>query len=236
MIQIIFPFSQLITLTGQVNFSNRSAICTRKPDIQQQEIKMHVRPKPVSAYPWPIRLLFRNQKKKYGHILRSGMLWARSPWVFAPLALLYGAFERKSSPLDPALKSLVLVRVSQINHCAFCIDLNSATFLERCVDMQKLDALAHWRDRQIFDTFERSVLEYTEAVTHTNGKVDNEMIARLKERLDDDGVVELTGLIAFQNMSTKFNNALDIPPQGFCRLPDKEDEVPAKTGPQAVAE
>tara|TARA_R110001592_G_scaffold363170_1_gene680905 strand:- start:2950 stop:3135 length:186 start_codon:yes stop_codon:yes gene_type:complete len=32
--------------------------------------------------------------------------------------------------------------------------------------------------------------------------------------------VELTGLIAFQNLSSKFNSALDVPPQGFCRLPD----------------
>jgi hypothetical protein len=32
-------------------------------------------------------------------------------------------------------------------------------------------------------------------------------------------MVELTGLIAFQNMSAKFNAALDVPPQGFCQLP-----------------
>ena len=37
--------------------------------------------------------------------------------------------------------------------------------------------------------------------------------------VDEDGIVELTGLIAFQNMSSKFNSALDIPPQGFCKSP-----------------
>ena len=38
----------------------------------------------------------------------------------------------------------------------------------------------------------------------------------LKSFYDDEGIVELTGLIAFQNLSSKFNNALDVPAQGFC--------------------
>ncbi len=41
----------------------------------------------------------------------------------------------------------------------------------------------------------------------------------LKLHFDDDALVELTALIAFQNLSSKFNAALDIPPQGFCNLP-----------------
>ncbi len=45
------------------------------------------------------------------------------------------------------------------------------------------------------------------------------MRERLKQRWGDDALVELTGLIAFQNLSSKFNAALDIPSQGFCRIP-----------------
>jgi len=41
----------------------------------------------------------------------------------------------------------------------------------------------------------------------------------LRRFYDDDGIVELTGMIAFQNLSSKFNAALDIPPQGFCEVP-----------------
>jgi alkylhydroperoxidase family enzyme len=43
----------------------------------------------------------------------------------------------------------------------------------------------------------------------------------LKGFFDEDAIVELTGLIAFQNMSSKFNSALGIPAQGFCRLPNR---------------
>ena len=44
-------------------------------------------------------------------------------------------------------------------------------------------------------------------------------MARVKQHFDEDGIVELTGLIAFQNLSSKFNAALNVSPQGFCRLP-----------------
>jgi len=40
-----------------------------------------------------------------------------------------------------------------------------------------------------------------------------------KQHVADDAVIELTGLIAFQKMSSKFNSALDVPPQGFCKHP-----------------
>ena len=99
------------------------------------------------------------------------------------------------------------------------MDINSATLVKRGVPENKIEALWEWRESPLFDETERVVLEYTEAVTHSERHVKEDLIARVKERFDDDAVVELTGLIAFQNMSSKFNAALDVAPQGFCRLP-----------------
>ena len=180
---------------------------------------MHIPTKPIGEYPWFIRLFFWNQKRRYGKVLEPGMLWGRSPWVFATLALLYGALDRKKSPLSPVLRSLLTVRVSQINHCEFCVDINSATLVKRGVPEDKIEALREWRESPLFDQTERVALEYAEAVTHTDLHVDNELMARLKQHFNDDEVVELTGLIAFQNLSSKFNGALNVAPQGFCRLP-----------------
>lgn len=47
-------------------------------------------------------------------------------------------------------------------------------------------------------------------------------MAELKQHFDDDTIVELTGLIAFQNLSSKFNAALDIEAQGFCKAPNQQ--------------
>jgi AhpD family alkylhydroperoxidase len=110
------------------------------------------------------------------------------------------------------------VRVSQINHCAFCIDINSSTLLKRGVAMEKVDALQSWRESNLFDERERAALDYTEAMTYSDRQVDDDMFERLKLHFGDDALVELTGLISFQNMSSKFNAALDIPPQGFCQV------------------
>ena len=116
------------------------------------------------------------------------------------------------------LRSLVTVRVSQINWCRLCVDINSATLAQRAGSMEKVEQLAQWRSSPLFDEKERVVLEYTEAITYTDRQVSDGLMSRLKGHFSDDAVVELTGLIAFQNLSSKFNSALDVPSQGFCAL------------------
>ena len=175
--------------------------------------------KPISDYPWYARLFFWNQKRNYGRVLDPGLLWGRSPRVFAAVAILYGALDRHASPLPPALRSLVTVRVSQINHCAFCVDINSATLVKRGVSMEKIEALADWQSSSLFTADERLALKYAEAMTLTHPGVSDDLRMALKQRWDDDTIVELTGLVAFQNLSSKFNSALDVPPQGFCVMP-----------------
>ncbi|MCP3869814.1 MAG: carboxymuconolactone decarboxylase family protein [Gammaproteobacteria bacterium] len=179
---------------------------------------MHITPKSLPEYPWYIRLFFWKQQRTYGKILDPGLLWGRSPLVFAGVALLYGAINRKRSPIEPSLRSLLTVCVSQINHCAFCIDINAETLLKRGVCEEKVTALATWRDSDLFSKRERTALAYAEAITFTEGVVTAELMKQLKAEFNEDAIAELTGLIAFQNLSSKFNSALDVPPQGFCRI------------------
>ncbi len=175
----------------------------------------------LKHYPLTLRPFFWNQKRRYGAVLIPGLLWARVPKLFAAVAVLYGVLDRRRSPLPPLLRSLVTVRVSQINWCAFCVDINSFTLAKRAGSQEKVEHLEHWKDSDVFDEKERAVLEYTDAVTYSDQQVTDEMVERLKRFLDDDAIVELTGLIAFQNLSSKFNSALDVPAQGFCRSPTR---------------
>jgi AhpD family alkylhydroperoxidase len=170
-------------------------------------------------YPWWLRPFFWKQKRKYGQVLLPALLWARVPKLFATVALLYGAIDRKKSPLSPVLRSLVTVRISQINWCRFCVDINSLTLAKRAGSMEKVEALEHWRESDLFDRKEKIALEYAEAITYSDRQVNDELFARVKAAFDEDAIIELTALIAFQNLSSKFNSALDIPAQGFCRIP-----------------
>jgi alkylhydroperoxidase family enzyme len=84
---------------------------------------MRVDPRKRSQYPWYLQPFFWNQQRKYGRVLDAALLWARSPRLFLGVAVLYGMIDRRSSPIEPALRSLITVRVSQINACSFCVDL-----------------------------------------------------------------------------------------------------------------
>lgn len=180
---------------------------------------MRIAPRPPGAYPWYLRPVFWLQRRHYGQVLQPGLLWGRIPGLLLGVAFLFGRLSRRGARLSPALRALVCVRVSQINHCAFCIDINGAIYLESGGALaDKLLALREWRTSPLFDATERRVLEYTEAMTCSDRQVDDALFAALRQDFDDDGLVELTALIAYQNMSSKFNAALAVPPQGFCEV------------------
>jgi alkylhydroperoxidase family enzyme len=82
--------------------------------------------------------------------------------------------------------------------------------------MQKIEALGNWRGSASFTADERLALDYADAMTLNS--VDDDLRQQLRQRWNEDTIIELTGLIAFQNLSSKFNAALAVPSQGFCRI------------------
>lgn len=169
-------------------------------------------------YPWYLRLMFRRQRRRYGHELEPVRLWARMPAAFLAMSAMYRALDRKSSPFEPALRSLVQVRISQINGCDFCVDLNSSLGLGRGIAQDKLRALPQFEDSPLFSEREKATLAFAESATRSDRRVGEELILRLRKHLDDQAIVELAALIAYQNMSSKFNAALGVPAHGFCAI------------------
>jgi AhpD family alkylhydroperoxidase len=181
-------------------------------------LKQPIKTSEEHCFPWYVKIFFWNQKRKYGAILEPARLWGRTPRVFAGLATLYGALDRKSSPIEPSLRSLITVRVSQINWCSFCVDINSATAVKRHVSEEKLADLAHFEDSGLYSDREKAALAYAETVTHSGQDTTKSHFERLRCYFDDDDIIELTALITFQNLSSKFNASLAVAPQGFCDI------------------
>jgi len=177
---------------------------------------MRIDESPVSRLPWYLRPLFWLQRRRWGQVLVPALTWARMPRAYLSLLGFQSAFERQDSPLVPALRSLLQVRIAQLVHCAFCIDLNAALLAERSGSFDKAQAVDQWRDSDHFSERERIALAYAEAMT--TGAVDDALAARVSGEFGEKAMVELTGLIAFQNMSARFNAALDLPSQGLCRV------------------
>jgi AhpD family alkylhydroperoxidase len=170
-------------------------------------------------YPWYLQLMFRFQRRRYGRELEPVRLWARMPAAFLAMSAMYRALDRKSSRIEPALRSLVQVRVSQINGCDFCVDLNAFLGLGRGVAEDKLRTLPLFEDSTLFSERDKAALAYAEGVTRSDLRVDAALMSRLRQHFDDQAIVELAALIAYQNMSSKFNAALGVPAQGFCAVP-----------------
>jgi AhpD family alkylhydroperoxidase len=70
-----------------------------------------------------------------------------------------------SVDFDPALRELVKLRASQINGCAFCVDMHSRDALAGGEDERRVWAVAVWREAPFFDERERAALALTEAMT-----------------------------------------------------------------------
>ena len=72
--------------------------------------------------------------------------------------------------LDPSLLELVRTRASQINGCAYCIDMHTKDARGRGESEQRLYALAAWRETSFYTERERAALAWTEALTRISGK------------------------------------------------------------------
>jgi alkylhydroperoxidase family enzyme len=83
------------------------------------------------------------------------------------------------------------------------------------VSEEKILALGEYATSPLYTEAERVALEYADAITLSDRDVGDDLFARVRRFYDDDAVVELTEVIAWENASSKFNRALRIPSQGL---------------------
>jgi alkylhydroperoxidase family enzyme len=94
------------------------------------------------------------------------------------------------------------------------------------VSDEKILALPEYGTSPLYDEAERVALEYADAITLSDRDVDDDLFARLRRFYDDDALVELTAIVAWENASSKFNRALRVPSQGLWTRASS-DEAPA---------
>ncbi len=80
---------------------------------------------------------------------------------------------------------------------------------------EKILALPDYATSPLYTEAERVALEYADTITLSDRDVGDDLFARIRQFYDDDAVVELTEIIAWENASSKFNRALRIPSQGL---------------------
>jgi AhpD family alkylhydroperoxidase len=155
------------------------------------------------------------------------------------LLLGYGMLEGATAKLDrmpERLKVLAELKAATMTSCEYCIDIGSQIARRAGLSDEQLLALPRYRESEQFDELEKLVLDYAVGMSRTPVAVPDELFAELRRRFEDRQLVELTNVIALENMRGRFNLALGFGSAGFsegmvCALP----EPAADHQPAAVA-
>ncbi|GAA4004412.1 carboxymuconolactone decarboxylase family protein [Deinococcus rubellus] len=116
------------------------------------------------------------------------------PGIGQALGALH-TYVRKTA-LDPRLLHLIDIRVSQINGCAYCLDLHCEEARRDGEAQQRLDVLAAWWETELFTPTEQAALRFAEQVTRIpTDKGTDESYAQLKELFSDQEIVQLLGAV-----------------------------------------
>lgn len=98
-----------------------------------------------------------------------------------------------SSGLEPALLELVKMRASQINGCAFCLDMHSKDARAACETEQRLYLLDAWREAPCYSERERAALAWTEALTLiADSRVPDDVYHEARQHFSDKELVDLS--------------------------------------------
>ncbi|WP_336158468.1 carboxymuconolactone decarboxylase family protein [Amycolatopsis sp. VC5-11] len=103
--------------------------------------------------------------------------------------------------IDPGLRELVRLRASQINGCAYCVDMHSQAARKEGVTAQRVDALAVWAESGLFTAAERAAFALTEDVTRlSETHVPESTVSEAVEAFGEEGAAALIALITAINM------------------------------------
>jgi AhpD family alkylhydroperoxidase len=118
-----------------------------------------------------------------------------------------------SVDLEPRLRELVRIRASQINGCAFCIDMHSVDAQKAGEDDRRIFALVAWRESPLFDGRERAALALTEAMTRLSDHgVPDDVYAAAADVFDEDELGNLMGAIIAINAWNRVGVATALQP------------------------
>jgi AhpD family alkylhydroperoxidase len=118
-----------------------------------------------------------------------------------------GAYLAKSS-LDQSLIDLICYRVSQINGCAYCLDMHSKDLRAAGETEQRLYLMDAWRESPFYTNRERAAFAWAEAVTNLHeGRVSDEVYDEVRKEFSEDEIVELTMAVVTINGYNRLNVA-----------------------------
>lgn len=169
-----------------------------------------------------LRLVEWYSKRAYGKVLEPGRVLSHHPRVLRAYFALETRVGRWKA-LDPTLKSLAEMAAAAKIGCSWCMDFGYWLSDRYGLPLEKVSKVPAWREhREVFTDVELRVMEYAEAMTETPPTVTDELAASLLSDLGETAFVELTMMVAVENLRSRMNSAAGLTSQGFsesCAIP-----------------
>jgi AhpD family alkylhydroperoxidase len=136
---------------------------------------------------------------------------ASAPDVMETLMPFFATIMGESS-LDLAAKELVIVRVSQLNGCRYCLAAHRPAALDAGVPLEHVEALCDAAPLSALAARERAIVTWVDQVTLDAQGATDELVARTLEHVRHDQLIELTVLAGTITLLNQYCTAFDIPP------------------------
>lgn len=115
-------------------------------------------------------------------------------------AVIAVSTQLNAGSIDPMLRALIELRVSQINGCAYCVDLHTRELRKLGEKAQRIDCLVVWREVGFYNERERAALAWAEALTRVEQtQAPDDVYEAMRAQFDERGAVDLTVIISQMN-------------------------------------
>ena len=160
------------------------------------------------------RAITRLTGRRTEAMIEPVQVYARIPALLRGYARLEQATAGLTA-LPDRVKALAELRAATLTTCEYCVDLGSQVARRWGLTDAQLLALPAYRSSDLFTDADKIVLDYATAMSRTPVEVTDELFTALREQFDQIQLVELTHVIALENMRGRFNLALGIGAAGF---------------------
>jgi AhpD family alkylhydroperoxidase len=171
-----------------------------------------------------LKLFYKFVIRRYGAVPEPFAITAHHPGLLRAGAVHELLVEKAATTLPAAVRELAQFRVATQLGCSWCVDFGTMLQLHSGLDIERLKTIDDYATSPAFTPQERLALAYADAMTTSPVTVTDDQMAELEREFGRKGVLELTYLVALENMRGRINSALDVTAQGFtsgdaCRVP-----------------
>lgn len=170
---------------------------------------------PVHKAGMLVRLAYRIARRRFGAVPEPFAVLAHHPRLLRAGAVHELLTEKAATTLPASVRELAVYRTAVRLGCSWCVDFGTMLQRHEGLDIERLKSIDDYATSPAFSDQERLAVAYADAMTASPVTVTDEQVAELEREFGHAGVLELTYLIALENMRARMNSALDITDQGF---------------------